>query len=111
MQKNVKTIVVLVLVYILVFYVGFKSGISYLRMKGKIKVESIEVPAPLPPAPAPVTYYIIEKMDRGTFSYYEYSEVSGRDIFIKLLHDQKLRHLLKLRDIQIYQQDTGERLY
>ncbi len=56
MGKKIKIAVIALVVYMLVFSVGFKSGEAYLRMKQPMKFEKIMIP---PPSSAPNSYYIV----------------------------------------------------
>jgi len=105
MDKKVKTTVLLLTLYLLVFSIGFKSGGSYVRMK-RFEVERIELPAP----PKVENFYIVEKCDYGTYKSVAFQEVTDSNAIIKMYMNAKLRPLLKRRDIEIYN-ETGERIY
>lgn len=106
MDKKVKNVILFLCAYLLVFWIGFKSGAIYVRMRHKVQVEKIEVPA----APTPISYYIIEKNNYGSYSSVNYIEAGEDHTMIKMLKNEKLRPLLKVRDIEIYKAD-GERVY
>lgn len=107
MGSKIKMAILIFLVYLLVFVVGFKSGTSYLRMQRKIQIEKIEVPAQPPPPPL---YIIFEKRDYGAYAHEEITQVYEHDPIIKVLKNEKMRPLLKSRNMQIYT-ETGDRVY
>lgn len=108
MNKKTQAVILFLGAYLLVFWVGFKSGSIYLRMKNKIEVEKIQLPGNIVP---PTIYCIVEKHNYGNFSTVSFQEASRQDTIMKIFFNEKLRHLLKLRDIKIYNQDTGEQVY
>lgn len=106
MDKKTKNIILFLCAYLLIFWIGFKSGVAYVRMQNKVQVEKIEVPAPQPPP----SYYIVEKYDYGNYSNVSFTEVYDNNPIIKIFMNEKLRPLLKTRNIEIYKMD-GERIY
>lgn len=109
MLKKVKIAVILVGIYLIVFWIGFRAGGMYLRMQNKVQVERIEIPVVEPP-PAPASFYLVERYNRGSYSSVDVSEISETSTTIKMFKNEKLRPLLKLRDIEIYN-DSGEKIY
>ena len=103
MDKKAKIALLILGAYILIFWVGFKSGTTYARMQKKIQFERIEVPA----APC---FYVVERQDYGNYSRVTFDAVGDSNAIIKMFMNEKLRPLLKSRDIQIYK-ETGERVY
>lgn len=108
MGKKTKTAILLLTLYLLVFWIGFKSGGSYIRMK-RFDVEKIALPV-LPTDLKAEIFYIVEKYDYGNYRSVVFRDVSGADTIIKMYMNEKLKPLLKLRDIEIYK-ETGERIY
>ena len=106
MDKKIRNIVIFSCVYLLIFWIGFKSGAAYLRMQNKIRVEKIEIPEP----PPPVFYYVVEKNNYGSYSNVNIVEVKKDNTLMKIFFNDKLRPLLKTRDIEIYTMD-GDRIY
>ena len=109
MGKKIKTIFLLLSVYLLVFWVGFKSGSIRARMQKRIQVEKVEV-AVTPATPRPEVFYVFEKHDYGNYRSETIEEAYSNSPIIKVFMNEKLRHLLKDRDMQIYK-ESGERLY
>ena len=103
MDKKTKAAILMLAVYLLVFGVGFKSGAAYLRMQRKVEVEKIFVPD-YP------QFYIVEKHDYGTYSNTTFEKGDKNNTIIEIFMNEKLRPLLKLRDLQIYK-STGEKVY
>lgn len=103
MDKKIKTAILMLAVYLLVFGVGFKSGAAYLRMQRKVEIERVVVPD-YP------QFYVVEKHDRGTYSDVTFEKANAGSPIIEIFMNEKLRPLLKLRDIKIYKQ-TGEQVY
>ena len=109
MGKKIKTVLLLLVVYLLVFWVGFKSGSIYVRMQKKMQVERVEI-AVTPSTPLPQTFYVVERLDYGNYSRETIEEAYSYSPIIKIFMNEKLRLLLKSRDIKIYA-ETGERIY
>ena len=108
MDKKAKALILFFGAYLLVFWIGFKSGTIYLRMQNKLQVEMIDIARP---PSSPLTYYIVEKRDFGSYSNVIFQEVGEDDIIMKMFMNEKTRPLLKYRDIKIYNRTTGEQLY
>jgi hypothetical protein len=103
MDKKTKAAILMLGVYLLVFGVGFKSGTAYLRMQRKVQVERIVVPD-YP------QFYVVERHDHGSYSSVTFEKANKGDAIIEIFMNEKLRPLLKLRDIKIYK-PTGEQVY
>lgn len=113
MFKKTKTIIMLLSVYILIFWVGFKSGEIHHRMSNKRKVEKIAFP--VPEQSKKKLYYIIEKVviekvNHDHYTTLELTEVGANDMVIQFFLNKKLRPLLKLRNLRIYT-SRGTRIY
>lgn len=107
MSKKIKIAIVLLGVYLLVFLVGFKSGSAYMRMQKNIQFDRVEVAV----APAdPETFYVVENIDYGGYSRETIEDAYPTSTIIKVFMNEKLRPLLKSRDIKIYN-EAGERIY
>lgn len=107
MDKKTKNVILFLCAYLLIFWIGFKSGAAYLRMHNKVQVEKIEIPVPPPPQPM---YLIVEKRDYGSYSNVDFTQVWEDNPIIKIFMNEKLRPLLKSRNIEIYRMN-GERVY
>lgn len=107
MDKKTKAIILFLGAYMLVFWIGFKSGTIYLRMKNRVQVEKVVTVVP----PAPPQFYIVEKRDYGSYSAVTYeSGDEGNNTIIQMFMNEKVRPLLKSRNIKIYK-STGEQVY
>ncbi len=101
-EKIRKFILVFVAVFI-VFWIGFKSGVVSSRISNKLRMEAIKIPYR-------ETFFIVETVGEGDSKRVTYSGVPESDVIILFYQNEKLRPLLKLRDIQIYK-DSGDRIY
>lgn len=110
MAKKFKVAVILLAVYLAVFAVGFKSGSIYVRMKKKVDVERVEIPRPPAPPPLSDAFYIIERTDFGNYTKVTFERGMKDDVIIDMFLNEKLRPLLKARNLEIYNQE-GERVY
>ena len=107
MNKKIQSVILFLGAYLLVFWIGFTSGTIYLRMQKKIQIERVEFPGIVPSQ----MYYIVETHNYGTFSTVSFQEAPANDTIIQIFTNEKTRPLLKLRDIKIYNKNTGEQLY
>lgn len=107
MSKETRKIVILLIVYLIALWTGFRSGEIYNRMKNKIKIERVGIPC-VKVIPSKL-FYIVEKRGDADKDIV-YTEIPETDIIMKLYFNEKLRPLLKSRNIQIYTKN-GERLY
>ena len=103
MDKRLKNLVILLLVYGLVFWLGFRSGEIYNRVKKGMQVEKIRIPTES-------SYYAVEEKDFGTYRTVDFYELGDTNVIIKFLFNENLKPLLKLRNIKIYD-SKGERIY
>lgn len=103
MDKKTKTAILMLGAYLLVFAVGFKSGAAYLRMQRKVQAERIVIPD-YP------QFYVVERHNYGSYSNVTFERADKNDAIIEIFMNEKLRPLLKLRDIKIYK-STGEQVY
>lgn len=108
MDKKIKGVILFLGAYLLVFWIGFKSGTIYLRTQNKVQVERIEIPAP--PPPVSTLFYLVERRNYGSYSAVNVDEISADSVTMKMFKNEKLRPLLKLRDIEIYDVN-GEKIY
>lgn len=98
-------------IYFLIFWIGLKSGEGYYRMKTNLEEQKARLHVVPAPALIPLkSFYIVEKHDHGTYSTVSFSLIDEKDPVMHFLFNEKLRPLLKLRDLQIYTKD-GERIY
>jgi hypothetical protein len=102
MGKKIKAAILLICVYLLVFWVGFKSGSMYLRMQQKAGDPKVAMEFK--------QFYLVETNDYGTYSNVSFRKADANTLEIEMFMNEKLRPLLKLRDIKIYK-ETGERVY
>lgn len=105
-DKTVKKVILILAFWALVFWVGFRSGEVYNRMKTKILVERILAPA----KPMVRSYYLVERHQYNGYSTVTFDEVGDQNAVMKFFFSKKLRPLLKLRDIKIYA-SKGGRIY
>jgi len=103
MDKKIKIPVLMLVVYLIVFGIGFKSGMIYFRMQKKLQVERIVIPD-YP------QFYIVERHDHGGYNSVTFTKANKDDPIIEIFMNEKLRPLLKQRDIKIYK-PTGEQVY
>lgn len=103
MDKKIKTAILMLVVYLFVFGIGFKSGAAYLRMQRKVQVERILV-RDYP------EFYIVENHNYGSYSSVTFEKANKDSLIIDMFMNEKLRPLLKARDIKIYK-PTGEQVY
>jgi hypothetical protein len=101
-----KTIVYLVAFYLVFLWLGFRAGEMYARMKNKLTVEKITVSED----PHTQMFYVVEKEKYGDHTNVKFSDVDSNDVLIKFLYNDKLKPLIKLRDVEIYDSE-GERVY
>ncbi len=107
MSKKAKDLISLIIISILLFWLGFRAGEMYNRIR-KMKIEKIAIPVPTP-TPQKI-FYIVEKVNYGAYSIVQFYPQKDDDPIIVFLYNEKLKHLLKLRDLQIYT-FKGERVY
>lgn len=105
MGKKIKIAILLLAVYLLIFWIGFKSGVLYLRMHNKVQLERVEIPGPILAG-----YIVVEKPKADNYTYDSMRLVDENNVFIKVFMNEKLRPLLKRFDVEIYK-ETGERIY
>ena len=101
MAEKIRKMLMAMAVLALVFWAGYKTGEVLARMK-TVPVERI--------APAPKRFFIVEKHNVGSYSYVTFEETGEENPTIKFFFNEKLRPLLKLRDIEIYT-DKGDKIY
>lgn len=111
MEKKINIALVLVAVYLVVFFIGFKSGNIFVRMQKRLQMEKIALLTEVSPPPEP-TYFIKRIHNYGTHTVTSFQEVNRHDPIMKIFLNTALRPLLKIDDgeIQIYS-SSGERLY
>lgn len=105
MTKSIKAVMLLG-IYILLFWVGFRSGEIYNRMRNKLKIEKVVIHQ-LPPEKL---YYIVETYYNKGYKETGFEMATDNDVRIKFFLNKKMRPLLRLRDIKIYTQ-KGDRIY
>ncbi|MDD5496782.1 MAG: hypothetical protein PHP46_06790 [Candidatus Omnitrophica bacterium] len=106
MLEKIRRLVIFLLIYGLILAIGFKSGMSYNRMKNRLAVERIQILETVEPK----KYFIVEKYNYGNYSQVNFREENEKDVTMKFFFNESLRPLLKLRDIEIYT-SKGERIY
>jgi len=108
MLKKIKIGILLLVVYLLVYGVGYKSGVAFMRMKHGVRAETIQIMAqPV----QPTSYFIVETVETDYGDRTTFLEVNENDVLIRILNNPLMKHLLKMRRLEIYKSDTGERLY
>ncbi len=108
MSEKIRRVIIFFIVYGLIFLIGFKTGITYLRMKTKIEVEKVLIKDE--EVAGPKVYYIVEKYNYGSHSHVFFYEQNDNDVIMKFFYNEKLKPLLKMRDIKIYTKE-GEEIY
>ncbi|OGW85335.1 MAG: hypothetical protein A2987_06285 [Omnitrophica bacterium RIFCSPLOWO2_01_FULL_45_10] len=107
MAENRIKIILMAVLYILIFWLGFRLG-EFCNSK---QPAQIVLPySDRPVLPTPGTYYIVETSTHKTHPSVEIHEVFSDHVLIKFLTDKNLRPLLKLKNIKIYSH-IGERIY
>ena len=108
MSEKIRRVIIFFIVYGLIFWIGFKTGVIQNRMKNKVIIEKMLIKQEeVAENPA---YYIVEKYNYGTYSQVAFRLETENDLTIKIFLNEKLKPLLKLRDIQIYTTE-GEQVY
>ena len=104
MAAKAKSVIILLAVYVLIFWVGFRAGEIYNRVEKGFRLERIAVPVQNVDA-----YYIVE--ERGSAVEFTKCAVSDtNNAIMDIYNNEKLRPLLKLKKIQIYD-SKGDRIY
>lgn len=96
------------IIYLIVFWVGFRTGEIYNRMRFKAEVKKIEIPKPTEPRKK--EYLVIEKIKNREKEVVHFRRVDESHVFIRMYKNNKLKKLLGLKDLQIYTFD-GKRIY
>lgn len=104
METKQKRIALFLVIYIVLLWVGFKSGTVYARMRNKLAVEKVYVPS----VPKTEIYYIVSlnKMNEVI----SYDEVDENSTVMKIYFNNELRPILKGSNIVIYDW-KGNKLY
>lgn len=105
MGNKVRKVVLFLFLYSAVLWIGFKLGESYQRSTTKIDVEKIKIPAK-----EDRVYYLVEEHNSGGNSYFTFDKVNDLNVNICFLNNEKLRPLLKLKNVSIYSEE-GQKLY
>ena len=100
-----KKIIVFLLFYVLTLLVGFRLGETHNRIKNRVKVEKIQIPVK-----EEELYYIVEERNADGESFFTFDKVADTNIHLCFLFNEKLKPLLKLKKIQIYNK-KGEQIY
>ena len=104
MAAKAKSVIILLAVYLLIFWVGFRSGEIYNRIKKGFRLERIVVPVEKRDV-----FYIVEQRD-STVDFTKCDIADGKNVIMDLYNNEKLRPLLKLKKLQIYD-SKGDRIY
>lgn len=117
MAGKAKSIISLLVIYLVMFWIGFRSGEIYNRAKAGeiynlIRAEEIYKRAKAKEMEANLknTYFIIEKQKAGNYESVNFYEAEESHPIIKIFRNEKLKDLLKQGNIQIYTSD-GKRIY
>ena len=108
MDKKYSRLALMLGVYIFLFWIGFKTGAVHTRMKNRINVETIKIPQIVKPEDK--TYYIVERIDAVCHKDAVFTRTDERHPIIRFFLNKKLKPLLKLKDIEIFD-DNGDRIY
>ena len=108
-MDKIRKVLLLLLVYALIFWIGFRIGEINNRVKRGFQVRDPEAIV-VNDSRTQDYYYLVEDMDYGTYKYTNISEVAGNNAIIKFLYNEKLKPLLKKKNLKIYSA-SGEELY
>ena len=110
MDKKIRKVIMFVVAYILMFWVGFRSGEIYSRMykKAGVRREPAEIQSSL--SPSVRYFYIADFRNYGHYTETTLEFVNETDTRIRIFLNKRLRHLLKLRKMKIYTL-KGVRIY
>ena len=103
MEKKVRSVVLVLVLYVVIFIVGFRTGEIYNRLKKGYKAEKVVVPIS-------DVYYVVEDRDYGTYRYTDVRACGDGDPLIQLLNNKKLKPILEQKKVQIYK-SNGDRVY
>jgi len=106
MDGRVRKFLILGSLYVLALWIGFRAGEIYVRSTTKIQVQKILVPE----VNAIEVYYVVEEVDYGTRKDWAFYTLDSNHAMIKCLFNEKLKPLLKLKKMQIYNA-KGDRVY
>ena len=102
-MKRMRKVILFMVIYVSIFWIGFKFGEVHVRDTNSVKLREI-----MPPKPQ--LYYVVEKVNFGDYRRTQIETMTDANLIIRLFKNEKLKHLLKLLDVQIYT-EKGERLY
>lgn len=113
MAKRIRRVALFLVIYAVLFWIGFRTGEMCSMGKERVRVQEIveyimNEKKTKDELRGKVSYYVVYEDEKGVIS--DFSEVPENNIFIKLFFNEKLKHLLKARKIQIYN-SNGDRLY
>ena len=106
MVKRIRMTILFLAIYALLFWIGFRSGEIYNRMKSKIQIEKIIVKE----KSHDKIFYVVEEKDYGAYKSTDFYEIPETHMFIRFFQSEKLRPLLKLRNMKIFDSE-GNRIY
>jgi hypothetical protein len=95
-----KDLIFLLVAYIVIFWIGYRTGEINTRLKRTVTAPKV----------TPDNFYMVEDIDYGTYRRTEFYEISGTNLIMRFFYDPKLRPLLKTRNIKLYK-SNGERIY
>lgn len=104
METKQKRIALFLVIYIVLLWVGFKSGVVYTRMRNKLAVEKVYVPN----APKTEIYYVVS-LNKAN-EVISYDEVDENSTVMKIYFNNELRPILKGSNIVIYD-SKGNKIY
>ena len=103
MEKKARSAVLVIVLYVVIFIVGFRAGEIYNRMKKGYKAEKVVVPVS-------DVYYVVEERDYGTYRYTDVRACGDGDPLIQILYNAKLKPILEEKKVRIYK-SNGDRVY
>ena len=106
MSTKTRKIIMILALYAVALFIGFRTGEIYYRMRNKFKIEKVK----LPYVDILKYYYIVETLPMNGYKEVNFIEVHEKDVRMKFFFNKKLRPLLKQRGIKIYTQ-AGDRIY
>lgn len=104
-EKNALKIIMFLIIYALIFWVGFRSGEIHNRMNNKLQLENVPRQRNIDRR-----FYLVEKHDFGIYKSVSIEEISEDSVIMKFYFNRKLRPLLKNRKLKIYT-PRGVRIY
>jgi hypothetical protein len=107
MSEKTKRVILFLIFYALIFWIGFRSGEIYNRMR-KAVFEKVQIPEPF--SEKVRLFYIIEERGRGNSSYLNYDIGMRTHPIMQYFFNSRMRPFLKKGKVWIYTA-RGERIF